>query len=152
MKTLIVCMGIFLGGCSSGGIFDVDVSHCFTQNLSTSKQKQRIAYLEKKLEIAERDLQKTQDEVDLIQIELSRSQLALIEKQIDQYEKEQKEGPGFLSKNTLFQKEQLSPFLKEREVLQKMLENGPSPESFEAQSVLDKLLRVITESKNGFEE
>lgn len=73
------------------------------------------------------------------------AQLALINKQVDGFEhdiKRLKEDP---KQSAFF----LSPegrnlFLKERDLLQQMMENGSPPAAYEAQVVLDRILRMIT--------
>jgi predicted nucleic acid-binding Zn-ribbon protein len=116
--------------------------------LSVTKQKQRISFLQKKLEIAERDLKKEQEEVERLHGELHLSQLALIGKQIENYEQQMRKYQADpRHKMQGFHGDEITLFLKERELLQSMLEEGPSPEAFEAQVVLDRILRMITELK-----
>ena len=132
-KMIVTCL--LLSSCMSNIAFDG------VQSLSASKQKQRITFLQKKLEIAEKGLKGAQEEVEHLHSELHQSQLSLIARQIENYEQHIRQvGPSRLSE------EKIAPFLKEREILQQMMENGPSPEAFEAQVVLDRILRMITES------
>lgn len=116
--------------------------------LSVSRQKQRILLLQKKLEIAEGQLHAAQNLVDLLSRELQQSQLALITRQVQMYEqqKQKSQSSSFKDLYAKFHVESDGFFLKEREVLEAMMENGPSPESSEAQIVLDKVLRLITET------
>jgi hypothetical protein len=105
---------------------------------STSKQKQKIALLQKKLELAERSLGKMQLEVERLGDEMRSSQLALIRSQVDALEEEMDRNPrrvAHLDGSRLF--------LEEREVLYDMINRGSS--NFEAQIVLDRILHMITE-------
>ena len=102
------------------------------QGLSPKKQKQRIASLQKKLEMAVREQAEVQTEVERLAYEIDQAQLALIRRQVDRYEQKKEKV--------------LSPlFLEEREALYRMIQTGPSPASFEAQVELDRILRIITE-------
>jgi hypothetical protein len=107
--------------------------------LSMTKQKQRVLMLQKKLELAERGRDQAEEEVRELQTALYRSQLALIVKQIELYEKQV----------SLGKEDKGLTFLKERGMLQQMMEMGPSPEALEAQSVLDRILRMITKSHDA---
>lgn len=147
---VIISIGLFLTGCMANSPFHLGEGQEVVQTLSLTKQKQRITLLQKKLENAERDLKNVQEEVDHLQSELHQSQLALIAKQIENYELQIRKiqtDPSRLLRPTT-QDEKLAPFLKEREMLQHMMENGPSPEAFEAQIVLDRILRMITELRD----
>ena len=146
----IISIGLFLTGCMSNSAFHLGEGQEVVQTLSVTKQKQRITLLQKKLENAERELKNVQDEVDHLHSELHQSQLALIAKQIENYELQMRKiqtDPSRLVRPTA-QEEKLAPFLKEREMLQHMMENGPSPQAFEAQIVLDRILRMITEIRD----
>ncbi len=139
----IVCL--VLGGCSSALREGQDL----TSSLSVTKQKQRISFLQKKLEIAERELKKEREEVEKLHSELHQSQLALIRKQIENCEQQIRKcqaDPRYKMQG--FLGDEISLFLTEREILQSMLEDGPSPEAFEAQVVLDRILRMITELRD----
>jgi hypothetical protein len=114
------------------------LSSCFTvgeqmvvQGPSAKKHKQRILVLQKKLEGAEKEHKKIQSDIETLQQEIQEAELALIRKQLDDYEKK-----GLLSKNL---------FNEERESLYRMIEKGPSASSFEAQIELDRILRIITD-------
>lgn len=141
---------LFLTGCMSNSVFHLGEGQEVVHPLSVTKQKQRIALLQKKLENAERDLKNVQEEVEHLNSELHQSQLALIAKQIENYELQIRKiqaDPSRLVRNGA-QEEKMTPFLKEREMLQQMMESGPSPEAFEAQVVLDRILRMITELRD----
>lgn len=109
------------------------------QGMSPKKQKQRIAFLQKKLEVAEKEQKKCAEEVERISTEIDEVQLSLIRKQVDDYERKNEKSVRF--------------FLEEREALYRMIQAGPSPASLEAQVELDRILRIITElsdtSKNA---
>ncbi len=114
-------------------------------SLSLTKQKQRVLLLQKKLDLAEKDLQAAQDVVEELRSDLYQSQLALIGKQIDAYEQQMRKAktaiePPLSRENG----EQKLLFAKERETLQQMMEEGSSSKALEAQFVLDRILRVIT--------
>lgn len=150
MRKLGVFLCALFSGCMTDSSFHLGQGVETVQSMSLSKQKQRISLLQKKLEYAERGLKEAQEEVDLLNTELHESQLALIARQIENYEQQLRkslENPSrkFIGKA---QEERGTPFLKERELLQQMMENGPSPQAFEAQVVLDRILRMITELKD----
>lgn len=109
------------------------------QTLSPKRQKQKIASLQKKLEAAEREQRAAQSEVEKLALEIEEAQIALIRRQVDDYEKK----AGLAS----------DLFLEEREALYQIIRSGPGPASFEAQVELDRILRLITErsdeSKSG---
>ncbi len=118
------------------------LSSCFNekeslivQNLSPKKQKQKIAFLQKKLKIAEKEQQKIVSEVERISQEIDEAQIALIHKQLDEYKR--REG------------QDMTLFMEEREALYKMIQSGPSPSAFDAQVELDRILRIITELSDG---
>ncbi len=127
-------------GCFSSRLIDWDDE--VVQGGSLTKQKQRVIFLQKKLELAEREVKKAEAQVEQLERDLHASQLSLIRKQLEIYEKSQ----GSLIRKEVLEEE--VPFLKEREMLQRMMEEGPSPQSFEAELVLDRILRTITESRD----
>lgn len=124
MKRYIVFL-IFLTACFSNPELAV------VQGPSPKKQKQKIAVLQKKLELAEREQKKVQSEVEKLAFEIDEVQLSLIRRQVDDYEKKSDKMPHL--------------FLDEREALYRMIQTGPSPSAFEAQVELDRILRLITE-------
>jgi len=115
---------VFLSSCFSGN------EQFVVQGLSAKKQRQKIALLQKKVELAEKEQRKVCNEVEELREEMNRARLALIHKQVDDYEN--KGGAPNL-------------FLDERELLYRMIQEGPSPSAFTAQVELDRILRIITE-------
>lgn len=110
------------------------------------KQKHKIAVLQKKLELAEREQKKAQDEVERLSGEVHQAQLTLIRKQLDDYEKQIRKMQSDPKKYAqLLQNERSTLFIEERESLHRMIQSGPSPSAFEAQMELDRILRIITE-------
>lgn len=117
-----------------------------TITLSPAKQRQRIAYLQKKLELAEREQTKAQEETEALQTELARAQLALIRRQVEGFENQLRSWQADPQKYyKILQIEPSVLFLKERETLHALIQSGPSPASSEAQVTLDRILRMITE-------
>ena len=129
----LILILFFLSSCMSAP------DHAIVQGPSVKKQRQKIAVLQKKRESAEIEEKKVRSEVEKLGLEIDGVQLALIRRQLDDYEKK-KEKPTHL-------------FLDEREALYRMIQTGPSPAALEAQVELDRILRVITElgdeGKNG---
>jgi hypothetical protein len=83
------------------------------------------------IQSAEKVQKKAESEVEKIASEIHRAELALIHRQIDDYERAGKKIPHF--------------FLEEREILYRIIQNGPSAAAFEAQVELDRILRIITQ-------
>jgi hypothetical protein len=117
------------------------LSSCFHNNspdqpvaLSPRKQRQKIVLLKKKLEQAEEEQRKAKDEAEKIAAEINEAELALIRRQVDQYEKKSHNTPML--------------FLEEREALYRMIQSGHQG-SLEAQLELDRILRLITASSDG---
>ncbi len=138
MKAALFLLIIFLAACFRENTLDGDES---IHRLSSSKQKQRIGSLQKKLAAAEEERKKIQTEVEKLNDQIHQAQLVLIRKQLDESEKEILERPrkylGLLKEGVLFS--------QEREALHRMIQEGPSPWAFEAQTELDRILRMITE-------
>jgi len=112
----------------------------------TKKQKLKIALLEKKLQAAEREKTEADLEVERLAKEIHEAQLALVRKQIDEFEKKIEEVQADPLKNAeLFRLEASLLFMQEREMLHDMIQTGPSPSAFAAQVELDRILRLITE-------
>lgn len=101
-----------------------------TQSPQIKRQKQRVALLQKKLEIALKQQKKVEEEVTLLSEELAETKLHLIRKELDHIEKNEKT--------------QASQFEEEREILYQLIQSGSSKVSFEAQCELDRILRWIT--------
>jgi len=108
------------------------------QDLPPTKQKQKIALLQKKLQIAEKQQVKLKGEIERLSDEMRETELAYIRKQIDDYEDLIRKTP---SKKAGFSGSDL--FLEEREKLHRIIQRGESV--FEAQIVLDRILQLITE-------
>ncbi len=119
-------IAVFLSSCFGGN------EHLMVQqSLSPKKQKQKIAFLQKKLELAEKEQKRVATDIEELSIEINNIRLALIRKQLDEHENGSKKHPKL--------------FQEEREALYRMIEEGPSPTAFEAQVALDRILRLITE-------
>lgn len=132
----------FLWGCTS---VRTTTGQDGVHSLSVTKQKQRIIFLQKKLDSAEKELQASQEAVDQLRSDLYQSQLALIGRQIDTYEQQMRKAQSSIEPVfSAGQGESKLLFAKERETLQQMMQEGPSSEALEAQFVLDRILRVIT--------
>ena len=114
--------------------------------LSVKKQKQRLTVLQKKLEFAEREYKKTEEEVERLHDEVHKTRLAIIRRQIDLFEKQLEKAELDPQKLTEMRKLDVANlFLEEREALHLMIQNGPSPSAFDAQLELDRILRAITQ-------
>lgn len=115
------------------------------KTISPRKQRQKITALQKKLEIAEREQEKVFEEVEELRREMHLAQIHLIQRQVDDFLQEMekyRDSPEALAKRLPYDLSSL--FLTEREELHKMIQTGPSPSSFDAQVVLDQILRMIT--------
>jgi septal ring factor EnvC (AmiA/AmiB activator) len=106
--------------------------------LPPTKQKQKIAFLQKKLQLAEKEQRKLKAQVERLSDEMREAELAYIRKQIDDYEALIRKQP---SKKADYDSADL--FLSERERLHQMIQTSES--SYEAQVVLDRILQLITE-------
>lgn len=123
MKRFSIVTALFFASCMNTG-FHLNEGQNVVQSLPLTKQKQRIAILQKKLEIAQRSAKTAQEIVDDLNSELQQSQITLIEKTLENH----KYAGG--------------DFQKEKAVLHQILQDGPSPTAFEAQVVLDRMLRL----------
>jgi len=113
--------------------------------LSSTKQKQKIALLQKKIDRAEKEQKKIEETVEHLREEMENAELILVRRMVfDMEEKLRKfeEDPANRFKYT--EQEIANLFLKEREILYRMIHADPTPASFEAQAVLDQILRLIT--------
>jgi hypothetical protein len=128
MNQLLILFLAILSSC-----FSVD-EQLIVQGPSPKKQKQKIAFLQKKLEIAAKERKKIETDVERLSSAIDEAQLALIRRQLDDHERSG-------TKDTAL-------FMDEREALYRMIEAGPSPSAFEAQVELDRILRLITESSD----
>ncbi len=125
MKSIYLLVLLFLSCCFSSH------EQFVVQNISPKKQKQKIANLQKKLQIAEKEQKKLESDVERLAREIDEAQIALIRRQLDDYE---------------MRNDKISKlFVEEREALYRMIQSGPSPSAFEAQVELDRILRMITE-------
>ena len=127
----LLCICIFLVACTKS--YTGSISY----EMPLTKQKQRLLFLQKKLQMAEKEKNKREEEVDRLAEEVSLAQLSLFSKLVDECEQEILHNPKKWSK---VQIEGL--FLKERETLYELIQT--SSYSFEAQLVLDKILQIIT--------
>ena len=109
-----------------------------SSNLPLTKQKQKIIFLQKKLELAEREEKKIHAEIERLGDEMRQTQLALIRKQVDEYEEQIRKQP-----KKKFDLDIGELFLNERDQLHRMIQSGAS--IYEAQIVLDRILQLITE-------
>lgn len=119
---------------SSCGVRSSNVS----LDLPLTKQKQKIIFLQKKLELAEREEKKIHAEIERLGDEMRQTQLALIRKQVDEYEEQIRKQP-----KKKFDLDIGELFLNERDQLHRMIQSGAS--IYEAQIVLDRILQLITE-------
>jgi hypothetical protein len=105
------------------------------------KQKQKVFVLQKKLEMSERTLAKSQDEVDLLLGHLCDAQLESIELQVEQLERRWQIDPISLSQTLYAETSRL--FLDERETLYQILQRGICVHR--AQNLIDRILQLITQ-------
>lgn len=140
--SLLLLTGCFLHQTATSGGVDQLIVHAS----SVPRQKQKIALLHKKLASAEKSQQKANEEVETLQKEVNKAEISLILALVDSYEQQMRKFQLDPHKYAhLLQIESSTLFLRERETLHHMIQSGPSPSSFEAQVVLDRILRVITE-------
>jgi len=109
-----------------------------SQEMPLTKQRQRVAFLQKKLQMAEKEQKKMTEELERLSEEVTLAKLSLISRLVSECEQEILHNP---KKWSGVPTESL--FLKERESLYEMIQT--SSYSFEAQMVLDKILQIITE-------
>lgn len=117
----------------------------FASGPPPKKQKQKILNLQRKLEVAEKEKVKVEEEVEQLRREMDLAQIHLIQRQINDFERELEIPTGRAKK---LARETTTLFLQERELLHELIRSGPSPSSFEAQIVLDQILRMITSLNN----
>ena len=110
------------------------------------KQKEKVETLHKKLQTAEEERAKAHAEVNRLQKEIEKAELHLVRKQVESYEKQihalQRDPQKYLQ---FLQCQKSSLFLPEREMLHQMIQQGSPLAASEAQIVLDRILRMITE-------
>ncbi len=114
-----------LTACISGG------GDLVIHSPNVKKQRQRVSNLQKRLEVAAKEKVKAESEIERLQKELDEAKLALIRRQLDDYERHRSKPPTF--------------FMEEREALYQLVQAGPSAIALEAQGELDRILRIITE-------
>ncbi len=134
---------LLLNACSLSSSSGDDYS--IVRNISPRKQKQKIAALQKKLEIAEKEQVKVYEEVEQLRREMQLAQIQLIQRQVDEFSNDlyrYRESPDQWAKRV--PRDVSTLFLQERETLHQLIQMGPSPSAFEAQVVLDQILRMIT--------
>lgn len=108
------------------------------EDLTIPKQRQKISYLQKKLQLAEKEQKKLQIQIERLSDEAREVELAFIRKQIDHFEETIRKNPN---KKSDFKSGDL--FLDEREKLHTMILKSESP--YEAQVVLERILQLITD-------
>lgn len=115
------------------------------QELPPTKQKQKIALLQKKIQLAEKEHKKLKVHIERLSDEMRGVELAYIRKQVDDYEDLIRKQP---SKKMDFSSAEL--FLNEREKLHRMIERSES--TYEASVLLDRILQLITELSDQVEQ
>jgi len=113
--------------------------------LSPTKQKQKIVFLQKKLQLAEKEQRKIAEQVDFLEEEIKQAELAFVKRIVFETEdKIRKFEENPLHRLKLTESEISHLFLEEREILHRMIQASPTPASLEAQGLLDQILRLIT--------
>ena len=108
------------------------------QELSPTKQKQKIVLLQKKLQLVGKEQDRVHTQIEKLNGELETVQLTYIRNKVDDYEELLRKDPR---KRFYFDSADL--FAEERETLHQMIQSGHA--IFEAQVVLDRILQLITE-------
>ena len=131
-------------------LFDAGGNIAAVESSPLLKQKQKLSSLEKKLDQAEKERREATEEVEKLQREIHQAHLALIQRQVEHYEKQLQKIQSEPEKYAhLLRIETSGLFLKERELLHHVIQNGTAPSASEAQLVLDRILRMITELGDG---
>jgi hypothetical protein len=139
-KLKAIFLLLFLGGCMLP-----PAGSDMLVKLSPTKQKQKIAFLQKKLELAEREQKKVEEDIEFLQEEMKQAELALVRRIVFETEEKLRKFEENPSNRWKFTENEISNlFLDEREILHRMIQAGPTPASLEAQGVLDQILRMIT--------
>lgn len=113
------------------------------------KQKQKISNLKKKLTDAEKEMRKAEEEVEILREEVYDAELTYIRTQIDSYEQAVADLRIKPEKYSQFlAKEHATLLLKEREMLHEVIQQGPGPCALDAQLMLERIQRLITELAN----
>jgi len=134
-----------LASCSLQTNKQLGESQPVVRELSESKQKQRITFLQKKLQSAEMEQRKAEFWVKQLKKEIQTARLALIRKQVDGYEVKFQTD---LSREDFFENKE-SLFMKEREELYALIESDTNPD---AVALLDRILRLITDLSDDREK
>ncbi len=122
---------MILSACSQPSLTLDEYGSAITQK----RQKQKLVVLQKKLDSAEREQKQVERDVEILKEELRQAELELIRRSVESCE----------FKLARHQRDHVAGlFLEEREMLHKMIQSGSTPASFEAQVVLDQILRIIT--------
>jgi len=131
-----LCLPLFFISCT--GSYAESISY----EMPLTKQRQRVIFLQKKLQMAEKERKKVEEEVERLAEEIALAKLTLISRMVDDCEQEILQNPKKWSGV-----DTAGLFLKERESLHEMIQHGSY--GFEAQLVLDKILQIITELSDG---
>jgi len=129
MRPFFLLSLLLLCGCSQ----EMD---SYGNAVSQKRQKQKLIVLQKKIETAEREQIKVQEDVAALKEGLRQSELEMIRKTVEDCE--------FRLARHQKDSHVAELFLEEREILHRMIQSGSAPTSFEAQVVLDQILRIIT--------
>jgi len=138
MKTVLFLSLLALSACSIQK--QIALNHSFLSG-SERKQKQKVIVLQKKLELAERALAKSQKELEALRMEFYDAELDSIESRLSALERKWQADPLALT-NALYQ-ETTRLFLEEREILYQILQAGVS--MHRAQNLIDRILQLITQ-------
>lgn len=102
--------------------------------LGAAKQKQRVNFLQKKLDAAEIEKNDMEERIVQMQEELWATELEVVKRQVDK-------GMRRIPKNA----DVAALFWEERETLYRLTRNASPSVAFEAEVELDRILRLITE-------
>ena len=138
-----------LAGCSLQTNRQTEEGQPIVRQLSESKQKQRIASLQKKLQSAEEAELQAELWVKQLKKEIQTAKLALIRKQVDAYERQLQNSETGSLKEDLFMKNRETLFMKEREELYVLIQSDADPNAI---ALLDRILRLITELSDDREK
>ena len=126
-----------------------DEPEALAHSAPAKKQKQKISNLKKKLGDAEKEKKKAEEEVEVLREEVYDAELAYIRGQVDSCEEALATLRVKPEKYSQFlAKEHSTLLLKEREMLHEVIQQGPSPSALEAQLMLERIQRLITDLAN----
>jgi len=137
-----------LAGCSLQNR-QAEEAQPIVRQLSEVKQKQRLVFLQKKLQSAEQAELQAELWVKQLKKEIQIAKLALIRKQVDDYERQLENRETGSLKEDLFMKNKETLFMKEREELYALIQSDADPN---AVALLDRILRLITELSDDREK